>query len=221
VTGSRAQVRRSYNRMSRWYDLFARSERRFTLRALELLAPQEGERMLEVGFGTGEILAQIALAVGETGRVCGIDIADEMCSRAAGKLRSRRLSERAEITCADALPLPYGDGEFDGIFSGFSLELFDTPEIPQVLSEWKRVLHPAGRVAVVSLLKEDRPAVRFYERLHDWFPAALDCRPIRPRSELAWAGFRILHAERAAMWGLPVQIVIARKPEAYSSGQRY
>jgi demethylmenaquinone methyltransferase/2-methoxy-6-polyprenyl-1,4-benzoquinol methylase len=212
VRRSRERARSAYNRMSGWYDLFAGSERKFTLRGLELLDPQEGERVLEVGFGTGNVLVEIAERVGQEGRVYGIDISEGMCSLSRNKLEQHGLSSRAELHCGDAGALPYSGGEFDAVFAGFTLELFDTPDIPLVLQEWRRVLTPDGRLAAVSLLKEKGLAVRIYEDLHDRFPAALDCRPILLRESLEAAGFRVETMERKTMWGLPVGIAAARNP---------
>jgi demethylmenaquinone methyltransferase/2-methoxy-6-polyprenyl-1,4-benzoquinol methylase len=211
VRRSKAAARRSYNRMSRWYDLFARSERRFTLRALELLAPAQGETILEAGFGTGENLLHLAQTVGEGGGIHGIDISEAMCALARYKLERRGLKQRVTFTCGDAAALPYRAESFDALFAGFTLELFDTPELPEVLAEWRRVLRPEGRIVITALQKERGLVVALYEWLHERFPAAIDCRPIRAAEALERAGFRITAAERRSMWGLPVAITLAHK----------
>jgi len=101
----------------------------------------------------------------------------------------------------------------DGIFSSFTLELFDTPQIPEVLKEFKRVLKPGGRLVVVSLSK-DQPLPwmgRLYERLHTTYPRVLDCRPIPVQSIISKGGFEINQARELSMWGIPVSIVKAYK----------
>ena len=215
VRRSRSEARALYNRMSTWYDVFARSERKFALRGLELLRLSSGEKVLEVGFGTGEMLQHIARAVGEEGEVFGIDISEGMCSRTRNKLLQHGFDTSVELHCGDAAELPYSEEKFDALFASFTLELFDTPELPEVLREWQRVLRPGGRMAAVSLLREDRPAVRLYEALHDRFPAALDCRPIVLREELEEAGFEVERMERETMWGLPVGIAAALRPDRF------
>ncbi|HRX82504.1 MAG TPA: class I SAM-dependent methyltransferase, partial [Pirellulaceae bacterium] len=64
-----------YDRISHAYDAIADAgEHRARERGLEALAVQPGERVLEIGYGTGHSLVELAKAVGATGRVCGVDI---------------------------------------------------------------------------------------------------------------------------------------------------
>jgi demethylmenaquinone methyltransferase/2-methoxy-6-polyprenyl-1,4-benzoquinol methylase len=117
--------------------------------------------------------------------------------------------------CDAASDLPFEAESFDAVLMTFTLELFDTPEIPLVLERCKDLLRPgAGRIAVVSLAKDpESTAGRLYEWLHDRLPAVADCRPIYPQSHLAEAGFEVVEAARASVWGLPVEAVLARKRE--------
>jgi demethylmenaquinone methyltransferase/2-methoxy-6-polyprenyl-1,4-benzoquinol methylase len=90
--------------------------------------------------------------------------------------------------------------------------LFDTPELPKVLGECKRVLRPEGRICVVGVSKEGEGGVilHVFEWTHQHFPNLVDCRPIFVRRVLEEAGFHVQNAERRMMW-VPVEIVLARK----------
>ena len=92
----------------------------------------------------------------------------------------------------------------------FTLELFDTPEIPIVLSEIKRVLKPNGRLGVVSLSREDGTSLmlRLYEWMHQRMPQYIDCRPIYVEQALKEAGFQVVHSEKEKLWGLPAKVVV-------------
>ena len=179
---------------------------------LKKLAPQPGERILEMGFGTGHCLVEIAKAVGPNGKVLGIDISDQMVAHSQDLLKREGLAERAELKCGDAEQLPYQANSVDGIFFSFTLELFDTPELPKVLAECKRVLRPGGRIVVVAVSKEGKQGVivNIFEWVHKHFPNLMDCRPIYVRRALEAAGFSIKEADVESMW-VPVEIVLAVK----------
>ena len=95
----------------------------------------------------------------------------------------------------------------------FALELFDTPAIPKVLAECRRVLQRGGRIVVVALSKEGPPglALEAFQWTHQHFPNLLDCRPIYARRALDDAGFSIAETVLDRMW-VPVEIVAATNP---------
>ena len=95
----------------------------------------------------------------------------------------------------------------------FTLELFDTPEIPVVLEEIKRILKPGGRIAVAAMSKKTAKSfmVRLYEWVHNRWPEYADCRPIFPVDSIKEAGYQITSSQMVTLFGLPLEIIIALK----------
>lgn len=212
VNRSRADAKDFYNRISKAYDTLAASEKKYIELGLDMLAAREGERVLEVGSGTGHALARLAQEIGETGHVYGIDIAPGMIDVAKERLQNKGLAGHVSLIRGDAVRIPYCDRSLEGIFISFTLELFQVSEISIVLEECKRVLKDGGRMCVVSLAK-DKPlniAGKIYEWLHTKFPKMLDCRPIPVQSILTEAGFQVIDHQENRMWGLPVSMTLAK-----------
>ena len=213
VTRTKETAKASYDRLSRWYDLLAgTSEWKFVKVGLDLLGAKGGEDILEIGYGTGKAILALADVVGDGGRVYGIDLSEGMRRIANDRVRIAGLSDRVELRCGDGAELSYEDQRFDAVFTSFTLELFDTPEIPIVLQECKRVLRRDGRLVVVSMAKkiESSLAVRLYEWAHEKIPNYVDCRPIFVSGSMSAAGFDILECIELKMWGLPVDAVYGR-----------
>lgn len=215
VYRTKAQAKESYDKISRFYDYFAGVfEKKYRNMALERLDVKRGETVLEIGFGTGHCLRQMAESVGEEGRVYGIDISSGMLEVSKRRLEEAGLLDRVKLYCQDALKMSYEDNKFDAVFMSFTLELFDTPEIPKVLNKIERVLKSNGRLGVVSMSKEDGGSIllRVYEWTHNKFPKYADCRPIYIEQSIKNAGFEIEYKEKVKLFGLPVEIVIGVIP---------
>lgn len=213
VRRSKEDAQTLYDRLSGWYDLLAgSSEEEYVEGGLRKLRVEPGERVLEIGFGTGRALVSLAQGVGSSGRVFGVDISEGMARRARGRLDRTGLREGVALIRGDGARLPLKDQALDAIFMSFTLELFDTPRLRLVLHECKRVLDEEGRLCVVSMARRSDQSllVRVYEWVHQRVPQYVDCRPIPVEKVVANAGFEIIDVERRSMWGLPVDIVLGR-----------
>jgi ubiquinone/menaquinone biosynthesis C-methylase UbiE len=214
VTRSKQEAQANYDRISSWYDLLEGYwETRSRELALRMLSVKEGESVLEIGVGTGHSILAMAGAVRESGKVFGIDLSPKMLEITRARLRRAGLAGRVNLERGDAVILPYEAKVLDAVFMSFVLELFDTPEIPEVLSECRRVLKDGGRICVVSLTAEGKSTAmrRLYEWGHEHYPGLIDCRPIFVRKALEGVGFRPREAARVSLWRLPVELVVANK----------
>lgn len=211
----REATQRFYDRISGVYDLISdRSEQRFRDRGVELLAVEPGQRVLEIGFGTGHCLVALAEATGSTGRVDGMDISPGMVEVATKRVEEAGL-DNVHLKTAACPPLPFEDSVFDAVFLSFTLELFPDEETPQVLSEIARVLVPTGKLGIVAMARpkpdEKVSVLEFtYQWMHRHFPHIVDCAPIDLDSMLEQAGFELLHNERMSMFTMPVAVTVSR-----------
>lgn len=214
VFQTKDETRAYYDKIARVYDLLAEhTEQPMREKGLARLAAQKDESILELGFGTGHCLVKLARAVGSQGRVHGLDISEAMLSLSRELLEKEGLDGCVDLDRGDGAQMPYTDDSMDGVFTCFTLELFDTPEIPKVLAEIKRVLKSGGRLAVVSLSKEGKQGLvmKAFEWTHKHFPNLVDCRPIYARRAIENAGFVIKTVDIDHMW-VPVEIVLAVTP---------
>jgi SAM-dependent methyltransferase len=118
-------------------------------RLQEILEPRPGERVLEVGPGTGYYTLDVAEWVGPDGTVDILDIQQEMLEHTMRRAGERRLANITP-TQSDAAVMPYDDGTFDAAF--LVTVLGEIPHQDAALRELARVLKPGGRLVVGELL---------------------------------------------------------------------
>jgi len=206
-----------YDRISQAYDFISdANEHKARETGEKALKLKSGECVLEIGFGTGNSIVNLANAVGPGGNVSGIDVSPGMLAVAEKKLSAEGLLDRVELKVGDARKLPYGDGKFDAAFSSFTLELFPLDSIPGVLAELRRVLRDGGRLGVVSMatVKPDQQASlleKTYVWMHRHFPHIVDCQPIDVVRFVADAGFEIQDEIEMEIWTMPVRAVVGVK----------
>jgi demethylmenaquinone methyltransferase/2-methoxy-6-polyprenyl-1,4-benzoquinol methylase len=213
VLQTKEETKAFYNKIAKVYDALAEhSEAPVRKAGLEMLNAQEGQHVLEIGFGTGHSLIDLARSVGSSGKVYGIDLSEKMVEIAQKRVGDEGLDGRIELLSGDALHLPYESESLDGIFMSFTLELFDTPEIPLVLTECKRVLKPGGRIVVIGMSRvlPEGVITEIFEWTHRHFPNYLDCRPILVRHALEDSGFQICDSGIMKMW-ISVEVVCGVK----------
>ncbi len=111
-------------------------------RMLDAVGAGEGDRVLDVGCGTGVLARAAVERVGETGRVSGVDPNDGMLAVA------RRVNRAVDWRNGVAEHLPYADASFDRVVSQFALMFFT--ERAGAVAEMARVLAPGCSVAIAT-----------------------------------------------------------------------
>ncbi len=120
-----------------------------------------GERVLDVGTGTGIVARLAAPNVGPAGSVAGLDVSPAMLNVARAMAAEEGLTIDWNDGQAEALPYP--DESFDLVLSQFALMFFT--DRAGALAEMRRVLTPGGRVALSVFQGIDRHP--FYQALDD------------------------------------------------------
>lgn len=169
---------------------------------------RKGDRVLDVGAGTGASLIPAARVVGPTGHVVGVDIAPGMVDRLAATIAERDI-RNATARVADAENLPFPSRSFDAALCGFGLFFF--PEPQRALSEFRRILRPGGMVALSTFTRRGSDSM-------DWMWALIGRHVPAPppaerrrrfddadllRATLEAAGFRDVEVEES-----PYEVVL-------------
>jgi ubiquinone/menaquinone biosynthesis C-methylase UbiE len=132
-------------------------------RLLEVLAPRPGERILELGPGTGYHSLEVAAAL-DGGTLDVFDIQQEFLDHVMRKAAERGLAN-IKPTVGDAQSLPYGDDSFDAAF--LVSVLGEVPDQDAALRELARVLRAGGRLVVGESALAGDPHVVMPESLRE------------------------------------------------------
>ena len=182
----KASSRRHFDRWARRYESDAVSRRLATLQeaALEELALEGDDRLLDVGCGTGAAVRSAAPVVA---RAVGVDLSAAMIARGRELAAGFR---NVELREADAEALPFADDAFTAVLCTTSLHHYPRPE--RAIAEIVRVLARGGR-AVIGDYVTDRLTVRVFDRvLRIAQPSHVGCRRSSEIAELmTGAGLRL------------------------------
>lgn len=158
------QVRAMFDRIAGPYDamnsvMTAGLHHRWRRRAADLAQLRPGDRALDVATGTGDVAVELARRVGPSGEVIGSDFSEGMLERA----RQKEPGIRWEW--ANAMALPYADGEFAAATVGFGARNFSA--LDRGLAEMARVVRRGGRVVILEITTPTRPPLSTFFSI--WF----------------------------------------------------
>ena len=123
---------------------------------LSLKPLEKGSAVLDVGCGVGIDVYVASRLIGKKGRVCGVDLTEDMVRRARKNMKKIGV-ENAEIEVVASERLPYPDAVFDVAISNGVINL--SPNKPRLFGEIYRVLKPGGRLQFADIIREaDSPS---------------------------------------------------------------
>ena len=165
---SARQNRDMFDKIAKRYDLLnlvlsCGLDHYWRKKAVRILMPEKGEKILDIGSGTGDIAIEI---LRQQPQICvvGIDPAEDMLEIAKQKILKQGLQEKIQLETGDALSLHYSDASYDGIISAFCIR--NVEDRAKAFAEMKRVIKNKGKVVILELT---RPEAGFLQIGHRFF----------------------------------------------------
>ena len=191
-----------YEKLASVYDLaFGPALQPGRVRALQQMDIQPGERVLEVGVGTGINLSLYPRSC----EITGIDFSDSMLEKARDRVARDGLRQtRMRLLQMDAADLKFADDAFDIVYAPYLISV--VPDPVKVAQEMCRVCRPGGRIIFLNHFLSPNALVSRFERLispftiHIGFKADLDLSAFLAQSALAPVSIEKVNVPR--IWSL-------------------
>mgnify|MGYP000066164312 CR=1 FL=1 len=166
-------TRRIYNVWAHFYDvLWPAIVHRRTTRAIQQMRIGPGERILDIGVGTGLALPSYP----SFASVVGIDLSEGMLRRALQRVRTTPLPN-TRLVLGNALELPFPDAAFDHVLLSHVVTVVSDPV--RLIRETQRVARPGGQIVIINHF---RSANRLIGRIEQWLCPL--CQHLGWRSDL-------------------------------------
>lgn len=208
-TISTEAARRFYDWLGAGHDYAEFYESRAKQYALTQLDLAPGQRVLNVGIGTGKDQELIEAAITPNGIAFGLDLSRVMLNAA----RTRNSSLLCE---GDACHLPFTSASFDRLLATYLLDLLPLRNLPGLLANFRRVLKPGGRMVLVSLTEgvtlPSRALVALWKTAYAISPVACGgCRPLQLYNLVGEAGFKAIQRNVIVQLGVPSEVITASR----------
>jgi len=129
---------------------------------MDWLAPRQGQRLLDVAGGTGDVAFRF-LARAKSGQATVCDLTESMLTEGRKRAEAENLAQSLDWVVGDAMALPFAANTFDVYTISFGIR--NVTRIPDALREAFRVLKPGGRLMVLEFSQLPNPALQWaYDR---------------------------------------------------------
>lgn len=219
ITFDEDAARKKFDKVAKYYFwIMGALEIKPNTIALKMANIKNGEKVLDIGFGTGWVLERMIPLVGEQHITHGLDYSQGMKKVSLDNLKKKNLETCVELVTANIKNMPYPDSSFDVVFVSFLLDLLPQEDIVKALHEMKRVLKHDGRVIIVSMTKKGKGIYRAARWLYEWmyykwptiFGYRTSCRPIYIENDVLRAGFKIEEYRLTSIIGFMFPIAVIK-----------
>lgn len=180
-------IKNAYRRYARYYDfVFGKVFHPGRQTAIEHLHCRPGDRILEVGVGTGLSLGMYPDHV----KVTGIDLSGEMLEHAKTKCAEEGLTQVVSLEQMDAQNMTFEDSSFDKVVAMYVATV--VPDVEQLVREVRRVCKPGGTIIFLNHFQNKNPLIRRGEALIQPLAKYLGFHPDFPMEDfLRRTGFEV------------------------------
>jgi ubiquinone/menaquinone biosynthesis C-methylase UbiE len=168
-----------YTRWARLYDLVAVHTpgiNSIRTAAVNRLAPQPGDTVVEMGCGSGANLPLLRERVGPRGRVIGVDVSPGVLSVAKDRV-DRNDWTNVHIVRGDATQPPVASADVDCLFASLVVGMF--ADSAGVVDDWADLVGPDGRLGLMDLARSSHPRARVLNGLFRRFVTTANPRSVR------------------------------------------
>ncbi len=152
-------IKRAYAILSPVYDfLFDKIFYPGRVAAVDLLEIQAGNRVLEVGVGTGLNLPLYP----RDAHITGVDISEEMLKKAHERVTQFGMTN-VDLLVMDGSKLEFPDNSFDRVIATYVISA--VPDPVKTLLEMRRVCRPSGHLVILNHFKSENPVIGMFEKL--------------------------------------------------------